>query len=581
MSLLFILVHTLLWQSEFHRRAKTALNAHSRFELQVHRWTRYNLSNLSAFKQVNRYKMIAEKPTQAAIGSVPRKRSLFNKPSWSRPQALSNDVDLFHRSNQTYADHASEAERARKRKLARKEKERARQNEIGERVWKRRRVSEDEDEDEDEDDESSSDGRSNSSHPSRKDIKASPTPSTNHHTPPLTSPPKPIHSPESLLRRYEAKVAASQAGQEHDQKLKVSDIIDLEYEEDSSALPGQDSTWNSTVVKPAAPAEDDDQPGSDEEFPELARQAREKARRKRLEEDIASTAADPQDVLLSLHQPMSPTSQPDPILRILITSSIENTTPLIVTRKVSQRLKDVRLAWTERQKFPPDFSDTVFLTWRGKRLFDVTTCRSLGFTVDAMGRISMKGGSWEEEEGQIHMEAMTAKVLEAYKKAKRNEATVQEDVGVQEEAVEVKDREPQVRIILKAKELDDFKLQVRPVCYPCLNYLQQWLMCVSLPLSLRSLVLFVLNIKLVQRRMSTYLLMESDCRLIAGLRKRSLTIWTLWKHILGRQTSTGYYIRFVRYPELWRVGGNGLKTHSIALSYLVSIPSIKSLILDP
>ena len=491
--------------------------------------------------------MIGEKPAQASVGSVPQKRSLFNKPSWSRPQALSNDVDLFHRSNQTYADHASEVERARKRKLARKEKERARQNEFECGVGKRRRVSEDEDDD---DDESSSDSSSSSSQPSRKDIKASPTPSTNHHAPTITSPPKPIHSPKSLLRRYEAKVAASKAGQEHDQKLKVSDIVDLEdEEEDSSALPGQDSTSNSTIVKPAAPAEDDDQPGSDEEFPELARQVREKARRKRLEEDIASTAADPHDVLLSLHQPMSPTSQPDPILQILITSSIENTTPLIVTRKVSQRLKDVRLAWAKRQNFATDFLNTVFLTWRGKRVFDVTTCRSLGITVDTMGRISTKGGSWEEEEGQIHMEAMTAKILEAYKKAKRNEATGQEDVAVQEEAVAVKDRESQVRIILKAKGLDDFKLQVRPVRYPCVDYLQQWLTFFSLLLSLRSLMLFVPNIKLVQRRISTYLLMESDYHLIAGLRKRSLVIWTLLKHIYDRQTSTGCYIRFVTSPR--------------------------------
>lgn len=421
--------------------------------------------------------MIAENHTQATIGSIPQKRSLFNKPSWSRPQALSNDIDLFHRSNQTYADLASEAECARRKRVARKEKERARQNEIGERVGKRRRISEDED---DEDDDSSSDGSSSSSLPSRKIIKTSPAPPTDHKAPP--PPPSPrrsihspmsIHSPKSLLMRYEAKIAASKTGREHDQRSKASDIIDLEDEEDLSVLPGQDSIWDSTIAKPAAPTEDDDQPGSDEEFPELARQAREKARRKRLEEDIASTAADPHDAELSLHQPMPSASQPDPILQILITSSIEDTTPLIVTRRVSQRLKDVRLAWAKRQSFPTDFSDTVFLTWRGKRVFDVTTCRSLGITVDAMGRISTKGGSREEEEGQLHMEAMTAKILETYKKAKRNDATDQENLAVQEETVAVKDSETQVRIILKAKGLDDFKLQVRPVRYPCIDYLQK------------------------------------------------------------------------------------------------------------
>ena len=491
--------------------------------------------------------MIAEKPTQTAIGSASQKRSLFNKPSWSRPQALNNDTDLFNRSNQTYADLAAEAERARKRKLARKEGERAREDVIRERVGKRRRVSEDEDDD------SSSDGRSSSSHPSHKDIRTNPEIPTSHHVP-LTGPRKPIHSPKSLLARYEAKVAASKAGQEHNEKLKVSDIIDLEDEEDSSALPGQDSNLNFTTVNPAAPPEDDDQPGSDEEFPELARRAREKVRRKRLEEDIASTAADPQDVQLSLHQSVSPTSQPDPTLQILITSSIEYTTPLIVTRKLSQRLKDVRLAWAKRQKFPANFSDTVFLTWRGKRVFDVTTCRSLGITVDAIGRISTKGGSWEEEDGRIHMEAMTAKILEAYKKAKRNEATGKEDVTAQEETVAAQDREVQVRIILKAKGLDDFKLQVRPVRSPFVGCLQQWLICVSLLLFLRSLLLFVPSIRLVQRRMSFYHLMESDYRLRAGLRKRSLAIWIRLRYITGRQTCIGCYSIHYIPPERDRWG---------------------------
>lgn len=402
--------------------------------------------------------MIAEKSPQAAIGPAPQKRSLFNKPSWSRPQALSDDTDLFHRSKQTYADLATEAERARKRKIARKERERTRQNVIGEYPGKKRRASEYEDDDEDDEDDDSSSGESAS--PYRpKEIKSSPTQSKHHHVPPSTSPQKPICSPKSLLKRYEAKVAASKVGQEQKPKLKVFDIIDLEDEEESSALPGQESILNSAIVKPGAPVEEDDEPVSDEEFPELARQAREKARRKRLEEDIASTTTNPQDGQLSLHQAMPSTSRPDPVLHILITSSIDNTIPLIISRKLSQRFKDVRLAWAKRQNFTADFTDTVFLTWRGKRVFDVTTCRSLGITVDAIGRVSTKGGLWEVEEGQIHMEAMTANILEAYKKAKRNEATGQEDVAAH-------DHEIQVRIVLKAKGLDDFKLQVRPVCHP-------------------------------------------------------------------------------------------------------------------
>lgn len=423
--------------------------------------------------------MIVEKSTQAVIASSPQRRPLFNKPSWSRPQALSNDTDLFHRSNQTYADLAAEAERARKRKLARKERERSHQTTSGERAGKKRRVSEDED---DEDDSSSDE---NSSHCSQKELRKCPAQSTNHYTSPSTSPQKPIHSPRSLLKRYEAKVAVSRVGQEQKQKPKLSEIIDLEDEEDSSVLPEQNSTWKSIIVKPAAPLAEDDQPVSDEEFPELARQAREMARRKRLEEDVAFTNANSQDGQLCIHQPSPPTSQLDPIVQILITSSIDNTIPLIVSRRLSQRLKDVRLAWEKRQTFDINFTETVFLAWRGKRVFDVTTCRSLGINVDATGRISTEGASWEEEDGQIHMEAMTARILDAYKKAKRNEATGQKDVAACGGAMAVQDCETQVRIILKAKGLDDFKLQVRPVCHPFVDGLLQSLTSISLLSSLR------------------------------------------------------------------------------------------------
>ena len=447
--------------------------------------------------------MIAEKSKQAAVGSAPQRRSLFNKPSWSRPQALSNDTDLFHRSNQTYADLAAEADGARKRKLARKERERACQSGTGERAGKRRRTSEDED---DQDDDTSSD--ESLSHSGYEGISMWPIRSKNDYNAAATSLQKPVNSPESLLERYEATVAASKVGEEHRQKPQKIDIIDLEDEENFSKSPEQKSNWSS--VKPAAPPDQDDQPVSDEEFPELARQARAKARRKRLEEDIVCTTAISQDGQLSLHRPMPPASQPDPTLQILITSDIDKTIPLIVSRRLSQRLKDVRLTWAKRQNFTTDFTDTVFLTWQGKRVFDVTTCKSLGITVDAIGRVFTKGGFFEEEEGQIHMEAMTTKILEAHKQSKRNEVNAHDEAAAQEEAAAMPDHEAQVRIILKAKGLDDFKLQVRPVRYMYVEGLLHWLTRVSPLSSLRSLLRFVLSIRLVERRMSFYPLMESD-----------------------------------------------------------------------
>ncbi|KAJ9364027.1 hypothetical protein DTO280E4_1790 [Paecilomyces variotii] len=102
----------------------------------------------------------------------------------------------------------------------------------------------------------------------------------------------------------------------------------------------------------------------------------------------------------------------DPIIQILITSNIENTMPLIVRRKMSQRLRDVRLAWCKRQGFDKDMTASVFLTWKGRRLFDVTTCKSLG--IGRQNRASSQG-LWDvsdelgdkEESMQIHVEAVT------------------------------------------------------------------------------------------------------------------------------------------------------------------------------
>ena len=411
------------------------------------------------------------KPAAKASGSAPLKRSLFNKPSWSKPQKLANEADLFHRSNQNYVGLAAEADHERKKKLARKQRERARRDGNEERTGKRRRISEDEDDKDAEDNHSSSDESSN--HSEDEKTKGSTSLPKPEHTIGPAIPKKPKKPPKSLLKRYEATVDASKRDSEQKRKTQLSNIIDLEDDEDFSLLSSKGTARNIAAIKTLRP-EEGDQPASDEEFPELARQARERARRKRLEEDLASTTATPDSLLTagkddswqrsqSVHHPTPPLQPPDPVLQILITSNIKSTQPLIVSRRLSQRLKDVRLAWVERQHFTPEFVDRVFLTWRGKRLFDVTSCRSLGIAVDSAGNVTFKGEGFGEEERQIHMEAMTAEILDAYKKAKQRVTAVEEEAPAQEEVVEEQKHEAQVKIILKAKGFQDFKLIVKPV----------------------------------------------------------------------------------------------------------------------
>lgn len=411
------------------------------------------------------------------VQKAPLKRPLFNKPAWSRPQKVASPAEFFHRSSSAYADVAAEAERKRKAKLAKREAERAKA-ETEATVngdAKRQRISSDSDDDSDGTSDQS-DRDNTSKQLSKEKERQISVISEGQNGARATIPPKREPSPKTLSKRYESCINVQKA--EAEPKQNSSNIIDLEDSGDE--MPASDDGDDCKMIQPkkAPPPEEDEFPASDDEYAELARKAREKARRKRLEEDIisathkASPSLEPeghsQRSLSAPQQPAAP-PPPDPEVHILITSPLDNTKPLIVKRKLSQRLKDVRVAWCQYQQFTPDMSDTIFLTWRCKRLFDVTTCKGLGIAVDEDGNVSSKGETrlFGEEEQKLHMEAMTAGLFEERKKAKQRKMQEEQD-GINEEEETMmpqKPEEPQVRIILKAKGFDDFKLKVKAVSH--------------------------------------------------------------------------------------------------------------------
>ncbi|KAI4288197.1 MAG: hypothetical protein L6R35_002539 [Caloplaca aegaea] len=397
------------------------------------------------------------------------KRPLFTKPSWAQEDKSSNATDFFRRSNQSYVNIAAEAERKRQKRLARKERERACLVVQQEPPGKRRRTSSDS---ENESDHSSSndDVQPQRDEKQKASVESEPGVSERKRTQDRG---EPRSSPKSLLERYEREIGANKS--KISQEPLPCNIINLEDEDEP--LEEKEEIVEVTAVKHSnPPPDDDDFPPSDDEFAELARKAREKARTKRLELDFLSSTSDPPSSgrpddgfsrAKIVHASTPPIPAPDPIVSILITSRIPNTNPLIVNRKISQRLKDVRVTWCQKQCFTPDFSASVFMTWRGKRLFDVTTCRSLGIGVDSNGNIVTKGQKdiLGEEERQIHMEAMTEEILEKIEKMKRGEANGEGngDIGVEKETPAAAEKqETQVRIILKAKGCSDFKLIVKP-----------------------------------------------------------------------------------------------------------------------
>ncbi|KAI9041548.1 small ubiquitin-related modifier domain-containing protein [Aspergillus affinis] len=100
--------------------------------------------------------------------------------------------------------------------------------------------------------------------------------------------------------------------------------------------------------------------------------------------------------------------QEDVTVQILISSKIANTKSLVIKRKIYQPLKEVRLAWCEHQKLPRALHPFVFLTWKGRRLFDVTTCKSLGGHTSGDPGASTFRDDHSDDFGciHIHMEAV-------------------------------------------------------------------------------------------------------------------------------------------------------------------------------
>lgn len=221
------------------------------------------------------------------------------------------------------------------------------------------------------------------------------------------------------------------------------------------------------------PAEDED----DESDPELAALARE-ARQKRLQRTNAATpdattkSPTPRETSTSsVHNaPQTPPLQDAPV-KILVVSHIDGTNPLMVYRKLSQNLREIRLAWCKRQSFDEAFTDRVFLIHRMRRVYDVTTCRSLGLEADAEGNVTMKGAEGKEGVDQVALEAVTQEMYDQMMAKKEQDDAKrrgQWDPAAEAEAEEeTVDPEPPteewVRIVLKAKGKPDFKLQLKKV----------------------------------------------------------------------------------------------------------------------
>ena len=209
---------------------------------------------------------------------------------------------------------------------------------------------------------------------------------------------------------------------------------------------------------------------SDEEFPELVQRAREREEQKEQERlNSAKAIAEKKhvnkvaaSVVDDIFQD-SNTPEVDPIVELLVTSCMKGTNPLLVRRRLNQRLKEVRLSWCDKQllngtPLPPQFRASVFLTWNGKRLFDASTCKHLGIKLGRDGRFPSEGDGFDDN-GRLHFEAWTEDLFTVYQSQNQLQQEGGEDEQEPEQAQEPSGR---IKLLLKARDMEPFRLRVKP-----------------------------------------------------------------------------------------------------------------------
>ena len=196
--------------------------------------------------------------------------------------------------------------------------------------------------------------------------------------------------------------------------------------------------------KLSVPIEEDDE--SDEELAELARQRR-RQRTHPSNVNAGSNSSTPQrGAAASPHTGLPTPPLPDPVVQVLVSSKMKDTNPLLVYRKLSQYIRDIRLAWCSRQIFDQASTDRVFLIHNMRRVYDMTTCHSLGLETDTEGNITMKGAEGKEGVDQVALEAVTDDMYkmmldEKAKEEAHNYGATGTESGSEDDGAEVEDED--------------------------------------------------------------------------------------------------------------------------------------------
>ena len=273
----------------------------------------------------------------------------------------------------------------------------------------------------------------------------------------------------TLSAQYETLIEAASGRSSKQQQITLEIDSSDDDDKDTNTYTSKPAYTQAQIPRlPSKPAQTDEI--EEVEDPVLAALAAKARARRRAEE--ASKTSELKDAADAEN---TPSEESNATVLLFISSEIPNTRPLMVKCRVNKTLEQPRREWLLRQiVIPQQLYSSVFLTWKGNKLFDSTKVERLGVSVNKHGGVSLEGDNNiymdDDTPPKIHVEAWTEELFENKKK---QEAAEEEEARKRAAAAVVaKDLEPldepepevqKIRLTLKAKDKEDFRIFVKPV----------------------------------------------------------------------------------------------------------------------
>lgn len=154
--------------------------------------------------------------------------------------------------------------------------------------------------------------------------------------------------------------------------------------------------------------------------------------------------------------------------RVFLTSEIEGTQPVESKMKLDQPLVKLRDAWVQTQlyahnvRLPCPAADLV-ISWQRSKVYNYSSLYSLGIRVQGESVTGVDRKGLTSDRKKVHLEISTPEIYQRWEAERERQRRKDEAQDLSEDEVfQVVEEDVKLKVILKACNLEDVKVTVRP-----------------------------------------------------------------------------------------------------------------------